>query len=370
MKKWKVCCLILCVGLMMSGCKKEEAAKEEQKVETPAEETPTPTPAQEAAVVDAEVIDAEQIPEGMVKSYLTGEYVSEEIGNRRPVAVMISNIKGALPSSSTSQASVYYEAPVEGAITRIMAIFEDWENLEKIGSVRSCRDYFLDYAMGFDCIYVHFGQAVYALQYLDSDDIDNISCMEWYGDKVYYRTSDRKSPHNAYVYGDGIKAGIEAQNIRTSLRENYEPQFTFAWVGEEINLENGASASVIRPGYQTNEAWFEYNPENGLYYRYEYGAAQVDESFENTQLAVKNVIIQYTGWENYDENGYLNLYAGEGGKMQYMTNGKMVEGTWERSYEWGPEKYYDAEGNEITLNTGKTWICVVQDTYADRVEIS
>lgn len=367
MKKFKAAVLILCIGLMMTGCKKEQEIVEEPTVESVPEETPTPTP--EAEVVDAEVIDAEPIPEGMVKSYLTGEYVSEEIGNRRPVAVMISNIKGALPSSSTSKASVYYEAPVEGAITRIMAIFEDWENLEKIGSVRSCRDYFLDYAMGFDSIYVHFGQAVYALQYLDSDAIDNISCMEWYGDKVYYRTSDRKSPHNAYVYGDGIKAGIEAQNIRTSLRENYEPQFKFTWVGEELNLENGAPATLIKPGYQTNEAWFEYNEEDGLYYRYEYGAAQIDEAFD-TQLAVKNVIIQYTGWENYDENGYLNLYAGEGGKMQYMTNGKMVEGTWEREYEWGPEKYYDAEGNEITLNTGKTWICVVQDTYAERVEIS
>ena len=36
---------------------------------------------------------------------------------------------------------VVYEAPVEGDITRLMGIFEDYKDLERIGSVRSCRDY-------------------------------------------------------------------------------------------------------------------------------------------------------------------------------------------------------------------------------------
>ena len=29
----------------------------------------------------------------------------------------------------------------------------------------------------------------------------------------------------------------------------------------------------------------------------------------------------------------------------------------------------DMDGNEITLNTGKTWICVIKDTYADKTDI-
>lgn len=370
MKNFKYFCLIFGMMLLFAGCKKEEPLTETTQEEIVAEATETPTPEPtEAPVIGAESYEEEPIPEGMVKSYLTGEYVSEEIGLRRPVAVMINNVKAATPSSSTSQASVYYEAPVEGALTRIMAIFEDWENLEKIGSVRSCRDYFLDYAMGFDCIYVHYGQAVYALQYLDSDAIDNLNGMDGYADRVFYRTTDRKSPHNAYTSGEGILAGIEYKGYRTTLKENYEAQFTFAWVGEEVILENGTDATLLKPGYHINAPWFEYNEEDGLYYRYQYESAQTDEAF-NTQLAVKNVIFQYSDYENYDENGYLNVFAGNGGKMQYFTNGKMIEGTWKRAYEWGPEKYYDSEGNEITLNTGKTWVCVVLNPYAERVEIS
>ncbi len=367
MKKLKVLCLIFCLMMMVTGCKKEEEPANDTEVSA---ETVTPEPEVTPEVTPEEtVIAAQEVPEGMAISYLTGEYISEDIANRRPVAVMINNVKAATPSSSTSKASIIYEAPVEGALTRMMAVFEDFDNLEKIGSVRSCRDYFLDYAMNFDAVYVHYGQAVYALPYLDSAAISNLNGMHGYGDQVFYRTSDRKSPHNAYTSGEGILKGMEIRGHRTTLNEDYEPQFTFAPVGEQIILENGSDAVLVKPGYHINEPWFEYNEEDGLYYRYQYGEAQMDEAFD-AQLAVKNVIIQYSGWEAYDENGYLNLYAGAGGNMKFITNGKVIDGTWEREYEWGPEKYYDSEGNEITLNTGKTWVCVVLDSYADRVEIS
>ena len=59
---------------------------------------------------------------------------------------------------------VVYEAPVEGGITRLMGIFEDVEGMEKIGAVRSCRTYYPMYAREFDAIYVHYGQAVYAVE--------------------------------------------------------------------------------------------------------------------------------------------------------------------------------------------------------------
>lgn len=371
-KKITVFLVAMVIGAMLSGCKKQDEPVQEATVtetptptETPA---PTPTPTPEETIIVAEIVEEEPIPEGMVVSYLTGEYVPEEIGRRRPVAVMINNAKAALPSDGISKASVFYEAPVEGALTRIMAVFEEYDDLEKIGSVRSCRDYFLDYAMGFDAIYVHFGQAVYALPYFDLPQINNINGL-YYDGQFFYRTNDRPSPHNAYTSGEQIQQAIEVCGYSQTLREDYEAQFTFAQVGDEVNLENGSSATLIKPGYMFNAPWFEYNAEDGLYYRYQYEAPHVDQFFD-TQIAVKNIIIQYTGWENYDDNGYLNLYAGNGGACKFITNGKVIDGTWERPSEWGPEKYYDSEGNEITLNTGKTWVCVVLDSYADGVQIS
>ena len=31
--------------------------------------------------------------------------------------------------------------------------------------------------------------------------------------------------------------------------------------------------------------------------------------------------------------------------------------------------YYDADGNEITLNQGRTWVCIIQDSYEDNIVI-
>ncbi len=124
----------------------EETAGE-SKTETKATEPPAPTedPAPEPLVPEAiEPTPAEDaLPEGMVKSYLTGEPVAEVQGRRRPVAVMLSNIISACPQSGISRAGVIYEAPVEGGITRLMGLFENYDDLEKIGSVRSCREYYV-----------------------------------------------------------------------------------------------------------------------------------------------------------------------------------------------------------------------------------
>ncbi len=45
---------------------------------------------------------------------------------KRPVAVMVSNIKAALPQYGIDEADIVYELPVEGGITRLMAIYADF----------------------------------------------------------------------------------------------------------------------------------------------------------------------------------------------------------------------------------------------------
>ena len=171
MKKYAklIIALGLAGGIMLTGCQKNESGS--------AEPTATPEPTEEATeevTPEPTAMAAEEpeptedpIPDGYVVSYLTGEYVPEAIGRRRPVAVMLNNLRPACPQAGIANAGVVYEAPVEGGITRLMGVFEDYDNLEKIGSVRSCRDYYIFYASGFDAIYTHYGQSAYALPFLE-----------------------------------------------------------------------------------------------------------------------------------------------------------------------------------------------------------
>ena len=44
----------------------------------------------------------------------------------------------------------------------------------------------------------------------------------------------------------------------------------------------------------------------------------------------------------------------------------MEKVTWTKANEDSPARYFDESGNEITINQGKTWVCIVRNNYQDR----
>ena len=177
------------------------------------------------------------------------------------------------------------------------------------------------------------------------------------------------APHNAYTSFAGLQKGIEINGYSQEYSADYKGHFQFAWVGKEAAPAGGTPATTIKPGYSVNAPWFDYNAEEKLYYRFQYGEPQIDE-LTSGQLAYKNVILQYCPWENYEDSAYLHINVMSGGSGKYISEGQAIDITWKKDSEWAPTHYYDANGNEITLNPGKTWICIIQDTNADQVEIT
>lgn len=352
--KRRILCMVLAVCMAataVAGCgKKKEEPKPSVKKEEPKEEP-----------VDTH--------EGQAKSYLTGQWIDAEQAKKRPLAVMIGNTSDALPQYGISAADIIYEVPVEGSYTRLMAIFQDYSGLDKIGSIRSCRHYFVYFAKEFDALYTHYGQSIYAEPLLAQEDVNNLSGMDGaIGSKMFYRDTNRKAPHNAFTSTDGINAGIETKGYRTELSAEYQGHYQFAEDEQEITLANGEDALVVSPGYFVNKPWFVYNKEDGLYYRYEFKDKQIDGANEQ-QLAVKNILVQYCEWSYKDENGYLDINTTSGGDGIYITNGKMQKVTWTKANEDSPARYFDESGNEITINQGKTWVCIARDKYKDRFHV-
>ena len=141
-----------------------------------------------------QMIQERTLRDGKLPSYLTGLWIDKDQAERRPVAVMISNDRAALPHYGINRASVIYEAPVEGTMNRFMAFFEDPDDLERIGSVRSCRTYYTYFAREFEAVCAHYGQSTFAEPYLDA--MDHINGISGKGSGAFYRSSDRKAPHN------------------------------------------------------------------------------------------------------------------------------------------------------------------------------
>ena len=312
-------------------------------------------------------VQAEEAWTDTVKSYLTGEDVSVGIGHRRPIAVMLGNDTNGAPQSGTENAGVIYEAPVEGSITRLMAIIEDYDNIPRIGSVRSCRDYFLFYANEYDAIYSHYGQAVYALQYLDQHLIDNLNGLTL--GNAYYRSTDRVAPHNAYTDFSHLQAGIQSQGYSQDYKEDYNGHFQFAPEGTETTLDDGVSANVVKlDNFAYNHPWFEYNAETKEYSRFQFNAPHIDQNTGN-QLTCENIILQYSNYVPYDPNGYLNVDTQSGGEGKYITRGKAIDIHWTKDSQWGITHYYDSNNQEIQLNPGKTWVEIVLNDSVGSVSL-
>lgn len=360
MRRFRLLLLTGVMAFMLSGCSGRSPETGEKDPDKEIEET--------SETEEQAVFERDYNADGEVRSFLTGKYVPKEIGERRPVAVMLSNIEAAQPMSGVGSADVIFEAPVEGEITRFMALFENYDDLEKIGSCRSCRDYFLYWALEFDAVYCHYGQSSYAVEPLGRSYVDNLSGLAAIGSTVYYRTDERPAPHNAYCSAKGIAEGIKKMNYREKYRNTYAGKFKFAADGETVSLEENRG-TYIAPGYPVNKPWFEYNKEDGLYYRFQYGEPQIDAE-TGEQLAFTNVILQYADWIRRDENDYLAFDCHSEGYAVIFTNGTLQEAHWMREGDekTGTIKYYDIGlTHELTLNQGRTMVCVVKDKIGGEI---
>ncbi|MBS7302667.1 MAG: DUF3048 domain-containing protein [Lachnospiraceae bacterium] len=358
--------LTISASLYLLGCGKK--AKENPIEEVTLENTKDTLPIEQ----NTDVIVDDDVPpeEGMLRSRLTNEWVPADIGSLRPLAVMIPNDKSALPQYNVSKADILYECLVEGELTRLMAIYGDWTGLERVGNIRSCRDYYVYWAFEWDAIYVHAGGPFYIDEVIGRSDTNNINALVA-PEGVFFRSKDRSAPQNLYFNGKDIAKEANRLGYSMTPRENYsdDNHFQFASASKPNTLEeygsNAVTASKIdlADAYPITQTWFEYNPDDGIYYRFQKpsNGAHMDAATD-TQLAFKNVLIQFTYHEVRDENGYLAFQCSDTSRDGwYFTNGKGIHVNWKKTSDYGATRYYDDNGKEITLNTGKTMICIVED---------
>ena len=266
---------------------------------------------------------------------------------------MIDNNINAMPQAGLLEADIIYEIIVEGGESRLMLILQD-KDLEKIGPVRSARHYFLDYALENDAIYVHYGWSPQAQADITSLGVDNINGI-YESSSDFWRVSDKYAPHNAVTSTEAI---LEIAN-RKGYRIRKDKENVLNYVVDEVELEDGEVANTVTIPYSTgNIVEYEYDEDLKEYVRYSRGEKQVDWDTEKT-VTTKNIIIEKA------ENWTLNDGSGKGRQTldnveelegYYITNGKAIEITCDKTSRKGQTVYKDLEGNEIDVNDGKTFI--------------
>lgn len=318
-------------------------------------------------------ISADEVPprEGMVRSRLTNEWVDEETANTRPIAVIIPNEIGAVPQYNLSEASVVYEACVEKRISRLMAIYENWENLEIIGNIRSLRTYYAYWAFEWDAFLVHSGGPYFIDDLIAQPTTQNINDHTGVDAAAFLRDDSRPMPHNLYATGQGLLEVINKKGYSLTDRGLTDgDHFRFASPSSPNTLtqygDDAKNAVYIDMSgcYPLTRCYFEYNESDGLYYRSQYLSGGTDgphiDGATGRQLTFKNILVQNIVYDELNDEGYLALGCHDNTMDGwYFTNGRGIHVNWEKKSDYGATRFYDDYGNEILLNTGKTMICVV-----------
>ncbi len=272
----------------------------------------------------------------------------------RYFAATIDNLSVARPQAGLTKAALVYEAPVEGGITRFLAVFPDDVKADRIGPVRSARPYFLDWASEFDAVYAHVGGSPEALEKIAAYDMLDLN--EFSAGKYFWRDENRDAPHNAYTSTVRL---VEADQKRFSDRP--APQvagWRFKDDAPAAERPENASLSITYGDPKADVVWT-YDPATDDYGRAQGGRQQKDE--DGTAVRAKNIVVQYMKVSVIDDVGRRRISTVGNGDALIAIDGLAVHGTWHKDDRTSRTRYYDASGNQIRFNAGATWIEVVPE---------
>ncbi len=316
---------------------------------------------------------------------LTGEAV--ETLPARPLMVSTDNVGEARPQLGISKADIVYEVPVEGAQSRLEAIYYS-EIPETVGPCRSVRPYIVDLAREYSAILVHNGYSPQAREYLELGTVAYIPAQK-YG--FFYRTDDKPAPHDCLVdTEDVLKAAKEcgwdtAVNVRafsfmdeqeeavlTGTQDEYiaereaeiKADLKWPWQKYELpdlsDIEFAANDEVseIRVAYSDADNTYKYLSDEGVYQKFVNGGEYAD--FTDGELIKTSNLIVYRVSDNVlDHKGRLDIDMCAGGEAWVFTKGRMFECAWSKKDLDSPTVFEDKDGNEIKLAVGNTWINII-----------
>lgn len=358
-----ICLLCVLLLLPLAGCR--------------AEENPDPSADPSQAVSDAPAPESlEPLPTPTPIPFyhpLTGLPWEEDLSGRRPAAIMLNNLKTALPQQGNSQADIIYEVLAEGGITRMLAVYQDPSQLGLVGSVRSARQYFWEIAQGHDAVFIHAGGSPEFYNTKNSQGLFTVDGVQGYYSGadagMFWRDRDRIAGHH-YDYEHSLLTSGEAVTAMLASRSleehsaGYAYEMTFADDGAPVGGTSAVTVNVPFSSYKTGV--FRYDADSGLYMVEEYGAPYIDGN-DNSQVAVTNLLVLQTTIVVLDDAGRIRVDLGSG-RGWFACGGKMLPIKWEKGGPNDQFRYFTESGEPLTLGRGKSYVCITPTSQAVTAE--
>ena len=307
------------------------------------EVTPTPTPT----------------PKPVYVNPLNGEILDEPYTGR-VFAASICNTPNAVPHISLNKADIVLEMFVNNSIIRNLALFSNIQDVEVFGSVRSTRLMFHQLCDMYDAVMLHSGGANQPLNDIKNRGIDNFNIDAWaYREKnASYRDKEYKRDYEASLFGLGegcFNLAAEA-GMRTEQPAGKDYGLTFA---DEGMPADGETANFISCRFRYNgsekltEMKYDAALDKYVYWQY---VKEMRDQITDEPEAFTNVIIMRT---KISMNGIYQVadYAA-GGDGWFACGGKLIPITWSCAGEKSPIVFTKADGTQLDLERGNTYIAI------------
>ena len=299
-------------------------------------------------------------PEPIYYWPLTGEQAPNGDATRtRVVSVKVENSSAARPQVGLADADVVYESLAEGGIPRFNALFHS-ALPERVGPVRSARlsDTYL--VPQYNALFAYSGASEAVRQAIAAAGIDQLG-MESHP-ALYERDAARSAPHNVFTSGVDLQAAAEDAGYESVVAPR---TLVFGEVPAEL-VEAPVAARLEIPFAGGNDVTWIWDEAAGAWQRDIAGLPHADEGSE-VPYSAANVIVLFAETietEMRDSAGsvVLDIRLDGSGDAIVLRGGRRYDVRWTSSPDT-PPRFATAEGTELPLAVGKTWIEVLPPDY-------
>ncbi len=294
---------------------------------------------------------------GLVSSPFTGEPVSR-LGP--VIAVKIDNIASARPQTGLQDADIVYVLPVEGGLSRFLAVFSS-RLPPVIGPVRSAREDDLEVLRQFGRpAFAYSGAAPHLLPFVERAPIADLYAGLPSVASAYYRYDGRVAPYNLYASSSALLADAKGASDARDIGFRFGPVPASA-AGAAV------PAAGYSAGYSASSFTFRWSARLGRWLVWMDGSAamvtSVGPSGTESQLGAPTIIVQHTviRTSRFLEYGKPPPYAQSAGSgtAVVLRGGKAYTVHWSRPSAAGGTTYTLASGARMTFAPGQVWVLLV-----------
>jgi hypothetical protein len=284
----------------------------------------------------------------IIRHPLNGQAWTDSYREFFAIGVMLDNAYNINEQPGLERADIVYEALVEGPITRLLAIFDSNQCLDKIGPVRSARPYFLDWVEEYNGVYMHVGGSPQALNSIDDYDFVNIDQIGA-GEIYFWRDNDMSMPANVFTSNTNWLRVGEIKEVPILDRDQF-----VAWNFVEEDASDDIKNVSLDFSSNSFQVDWKYNTLKEQYQRWQ---GDVKHSYATGEQIIASNVVVLVADDWLIDAERRNINTADGGLAFVFNKYGHQDGVW--LVENGRTLFFDKDGNALKLNPGQTWIEVI-----------